>query len=161
MSEYSQLKIRIPPKDKSFLEEKAKENFRTINGEVLFRLEQSKFMDIDNMKEIAHEMACLQASALIQDQTIDVHGIVHGFRQPSIKGIKQAFQLFIYMCPRNRDELGMEDIETGVRFYSKNNEYIIRSDNPYPHGAYTINHLSNILEKLYYLPMILPVNTNT
>lgn len=40
MSEEAQLKLRVPQELKEFLELEAKSNFRTINGEVVFKLEK-------------------------------------------------------------------------------------------------------------------------
>lgn len=42
MTEDAQLKLRVPQELKEFIEAEAKANHRTINGEVLYRLEQSK-----------------------------------------------------------------------------------------------------------------------
>lgn len=42
MSEDAQLKLRVSQELKDFIEAEAKKNHRTINGEVVFRLEQSR-----------------------------------------------------------------------------------------------------------------------
>lgn len=42
MTEDAQLKLRVPQELKEFLENEAKLNHRTINGEVVYRLQQSK-----------------------------------------------------------------------------------------------------------------------
>ncbi|TCB36857.1 Arc family DNA-binding protein [Acinetobacter sp. ANC 4910] len=154
MSEDAQLKLRVTQELKEYIEEQAKNNHRTINGEVVYRLEQSKWINKELIEAKAHEFACILASALIQDPEVEIHGTVHGFRQPTIKGVEQAFELFLYRDPSNRKNLGVEKIEDGIRFFSDSAEYIIKNNNAFPDGAYTINHLSRILEKLYFLPML-------
>lgn len=42
MTEDAQLKIRLSQELKAYIEEQAKTNHRTINGEIVYRLEQSK-----------------------------------------------------------------------------------------------------------------------
>lgn len=42
MTEDAQLKLRLPIQLKEFIEEEAKKNHRTINGEVIYRLERSR-----------------------------------------------------------------------------------------------------------------------
>lgn len=160
MAEDAQMKLRVDQYLKEFIENEAKANYRTINGEVVYRLEQSKLINRQALVEQAHEFACILASALVDDPDVEIHKIVHGFRQPSLKGIQQAFQSFLYRMPHNRDSLKMEETADGIRFYNRNtdDEYIISKDNPYPDGAYTINHLSRILEKLYFLPTMFPKN---
>lgn len=158
MTEEAQIKLRVPQDLKEYIDNEAKTNYRTINGEVVYRLEQSKSINKKQLEDKAHEFAYILASALIQDPDVDIHGIVHGFRQPSIKGVQQAFQLFLYRDPSNRKDLGMEETSEGVRFFNLHleDEYFISNKNPFPDGAYSINHLARILEKLYFLPMMLP-----
>lgn len=52
MSEDAQLKLRIPQDLKEFIEAEAKANYRTINGEVLFRLEQSRSTNKANQADV-------------------------------------------------------------------------------------------------------------
>lgn len=162
MSEDAQLKIRVPQDLKDYIDEKAKANYRTLNGEVVYRLEQSKWFNKEIIEEMAYEFASTLASALVEDPKVEIHAEVHGFRQPTINGVKQAFQLFLFMGNCDKENFGVEECEDGIRFYNKNDEYIIKNNNPYPSGAYTINHLVKILKKLYFLPRMLPeCNNNT
>ncbi|MFW1946769.1 Arc family DNA-binding protein [Acinetobacter bereziniae] len=158
MSDEAQLKLRVPENLKVFIEKAAKANYRTINAEVVNRLEESIMIDKKRLEEKAHEFAGILASALVQDTEVEIHNVVHGFRQPSIKGIQQAFQLFLYRDPSNRKALGVEKVENGIRFFNDNDEYIIENQNQFPEGAYTINHLSRILERLYFRPLLLGEN---
>lgn len=155
MSDDSQIKLRLSNELKDYIDGEAKENYRTTNSEVVFRLEQSKWFNKAAIEKNAHDFAYILASTLIQDPKVEIHNTVHGFRQPSLKGIQQAFELFLLRDVSNRQSFGVEETEAGTRFFRGSDEYLIEAKNPYPEGAYTINHLARILEKLYFRPLML------
>lgn len=77
MTEDAQLKLRVPQELKEFLESEAKLNHRTINGEVVYRLQQGKinnsgrslyFNDlncVENLKEMSLREQQEQVTAMI------------------------------------------------------------------------------------------------
>ncbi len=154
MSEDVQVKLRIPPEVKEHIEKKAEESYRSINSEVLYRLEQFKKIENISFNSLAHEFSQILASTLVQDPKVDIHREVHGFRQPSINGVRQAFELFVFRDLTNRKDFGIRESDEELCFFNRNREYIIKKNNLFPDGAYTINHLTRILEKLYFRPML-------
>lgn len=154
MAEDVQVKLRVPLGVKEHIEKKAEENYRSINGEVLYRLEQFKKIESLGLEKKAREFSRVLASTLVQDPKVDIHGEVHGFRQPSIKGVRQAFELFLFRDLTNRKDFGIKESDEELCFFNCNREYIIKKNNLFPDGAYTINHLAKILEKLYFRPML-------
>jgi len=46
--QHPQMAVRMPPELKNYIHQRAEENHRTLNGEILFRLEQSVKIETKN-----------------------------------------------------------------------------------------------------------------
>lgn len=149
-----QVKLRVPLGVKEHIEKKAEENYRSINGEVLYRLEQFRKIESLGLEKKAREFSQIFTSALIEDVEVECVKDTSGIKRPTLKGIQKAFELFKFKTPKNRDEFKYKKDEDGLYFYNGEREYVIKYDSKYSYSLSPQDHLVGILEKLYFRPML-------
>ena len=160
MSEDVQVKVRIPREVKEHVEKKAEESYRSINSEVLYRLEQFRKIESLALEKKAREFSQILTLALIEDDEVECVKDTYGIKRPTLKGIQKAFELFKFKTSLDRDEFKCKKDDEGLYFYIGEREYVIRYNNKYSISLSPLDHLVGILEKLYFRPMLGLVDEN-
>lgn len=96
MSEDAQFKLRLPQDLKEFIESEAKANYRTINGEIIYRLEQSRQSSDSNQADIKVVKLENGRKRLIYGKFVKVFGVDYSQDLVSLqKDLQLAVDVFI------------------------------------------------------------------